>query len=84
MLVAALTDHRGKGYFVFKGGWEYTLLVGMVAVVPALVGPGRWSLDHAIGFEFFGLGWAGLSVAVGVLAAAGLMAVFYRPRATVS
>jgi len=84
MLVAALTDHRGKGYFVFKGGWEYTLLVGMVAVVPALVGPGRWSLDHAIGFEFFGLGWAGLSVAVGVLAAAGLMAVFYRPRTTVS
>ena len=31
MLVAARTDHRGKGYFVFKGGWEYVLLVAMVA-----------------------------------------------------
>lgn len=84
MLVAALTDHRGKGYFVFKGGWEYTLLVAMVAVVPALVGPGRWSLDHAIGLELFGIGWAGASLVVGVLAAVGLMAVFYRPRTTVS
>src|SRR5437868_2708441 len=32
MAVATLTDHRGKGYFVFRGGWEYTVLVGMVAV----------------------------------------------------
>jgi putative oxidoreductase len=84
MLVAALTDHRGKGYFVFKGGWEYTAMVAMVAVVPALVGPGRWSLDHAIGTEIFGFGWAGASLVIGVLAAAGLMAVFYRPQPTPS
>ncbi len=35
MLVATFTDHRGKGYFVFNGGWEYTVLVAAVAVVPA-------------------------------------------------
>nr|WP_257910826.1 DoxX family protein [Janibacter limosus] len=40
MAVAALTDHRGKGYFVFKGGWEYTLLVAMVAIGLAATGPG--------------------------------------------
>src|SRR5215469_4179718 len=23
MIVAARTDHKSKGFFVFKGGWEY-------------------------------------------------------------
>src|SRR5690606_22388260 len=27
MAVAMLTDHRGKGYFVFKGGSEYVIVV---------------------------------------------------------
>src|SRR6476620_492367 len=29
MTVAALTDHSGKGFFVFKGGWEYVGFVGL-------------------------------------------------------
>ena len=84
MLVATFTDHRGKGYFVFEGGWEYTILVAMVAVVPALIGPGRWSLDHLLGVNAFGLTWAVAAVVVGALATAGLMAACYRPRATTS
>lgn len=80
MLVATFTDHRGKGYFVFKGGWEYTVLIAMVALVPALVGPGRWSLDYAFGVEAFGLGWAFVALAAGVLGAASLLAVCYRPQ----
>ncbi|SEP10874.1 DoxX family protein [Trujillonella endophytica] len=79
MTVASLTDHRGKGYFVFKGGWEYTLLVGMVAVGLAAMGPGDWSLDHAFGWEPQGWGWALGAAVVGVVAAAGLLAVSYRP-----
>src|SRR5579875_4054590 len=27
MATAARTDHKGKGFFVFKGGWEYTGVV---------------------------------------------------------
>ena len=27
MATAAATDHKGKGFFVFKGGWEYTAVV---------------------------------------------------------
>lgn len=81
MLVAALTDHRGKGYFVFKGGSEYVLLVALVAVGVAALGPGRWSLDHALGLESMsgGVWWAVGSLVAGILAAGGLLAACYRP-----
>ncbi len=79
MLVATFTDHRGKGYFVFKGGWEYTVLVAMVAVAIAALGPGQWSLDHALGLELFGLGWAAAAAVGGAAAAAALLATSYRP-----
>ncbi|WP_459986724.1 DoxX family protein [Nocardioides sp. AN3] len=54
MAVAALTDHRGKGFFVFRGGWEYVALVGVFAAALASTGPGRLSLDHRLGW-----GWSG-------------------------
>lgn len=82
MLVAAFTDHRGKGYFVFKGGWEYTLLVAMVAVGVAIIGPGRWSLDEALGLDLSGPAWAAVATVGGVVAAVGLMAGCYRPART--
>src|SRR5580658_7983847 len=39
MATAARTDHKGKGLFIFKGGWEYTAVVGGVAAVIAALGP---------------------------------------------
>ncbi|MBF6207423.1 DoxX family protein [Streptomyces gardneri] len=81
MIVAMRTDHRGKGYFVFKGGWEYTLLVAMVAVGLAATGPGEYSLDAALGLDFAGVVWAGIAAVGGVLAAAALLALSYRPAA---
>src|SRR5262249_50765954 len=62
MTVATLTDHRGKGYFVFRGGWEYTVLVGMVAVGLAAAGPGAWSLDAVLHVQLGGLLWAGVAL----------------------
>ncbi|MCX4767718.1 DoxX family protein [Streptomyces sp. NBC_01275] len=81
MLVAALTDHRGKGYFVFKGGCEYVLLVALVAVGVASAGPGAWSLDGVLGLEVAGAWWAVGAAAAGAGAAAGLLAASYRPPA---
>jgi putative oxidoreductase len=72
MTVAAITDHKGKGFFVFKGGWEYVALIGVVAAGLVSIGPGRFSLDAAFGWHLRGLGWAGLAIVVGVVAAAGL------------
>jgi putative oxidoreductase len=75
MVVAALTDHQGKGFFVFKGGWEYVGLVGLVAVGIAALGPGKWSLDRAANWHLFGLDWAGAALIVGVASALALLVV---------
>ncbi|MRJ77250.1 DoxX family membrane protein [Aeromicrobium sp. SMF47] len=80
MAVAALTDHRGKGYFIFKGGVEYVVLVAMVAVGLAAVGPGDWSLDHALGLDVAGYGWAIAAAVTGIAGAALLMVTSYRPK----
>lgn len=79
MIVAALTDHRGKGYFVFKGGAEYVLLVAVVAIGVAAVGPGEWSLDDALGLDLAGAWWSLAAAVAGVLGATGLMVTCYRP-----
>jgi len=78
MLVAALTDHRGKGYFVFKGGWEYVALVALVATGLAAMGPGEWSLDHVLGLDLAGVWWAVIAAVGGALAATGLLLTFER------
>lgn len=79
MLVAALTDHRGKGYFIFKGGSEYVLLVALVSIGLAAAGPGDWSLDNALGLDLAGAWWAVVAAAGGALAAVGLLAFARRP-----
>ncbi|AGP61230.1 DoxX family protein [Streptomyces rapamycinicus] len=79
MLVAALTDHRGKGYFVFKGGCEYTVLVGVVAVALASAGPGAWSLDRLLGLDLAGALWAAFAAVAGVAAGLALLLTSYRP-----
>lgn len=81
MVVAMLTDHRGKGYFVFTGGWEYVLLVAMCAVALAVGGPGRWSLDQALGLSSSGLWWAAIAAFGGTAAALLLLVVSHRPAA---
>jgi putative oxidoreductase len=79
MLVAAFTDHKGKGFFVFKGGWEYVAVVGAVAVVLALIGPGSASLDAALGIERSGAGWAGAALALGLLGGGSFLLTFLGP-----
>ncbi|KRB75079.1 DoxX family protein [Nocardioides sp. Root190] len=79
MTVAIVTDHRGKGYFVFKGGFEYALLTAMLAVAMASIGPGAWSVDATLGLDLNGPLWALGAATLGVAAALGLLATSYRP-----
>ncbi|MET7452940.1 DoxX family protein [Streptomyces sp. NPDC005574] len=79
MTVAARTDHRGKGFFVFKGGWEYAGVVGGAAVALAALGHGRYSLDALLRRRHAGPGPALLAAALGTAGAAALLAACYRP-----
>jgi putative oxidoreductase len=80
MSVAAFL-HRDHGFFVFKEGVEYNLVMATIAVTVATITPGDYSLDHAwlSSWEWFGWRGTAISAGLGLLAAAGLLAVFYRP-----
>ena len=83
MAVALWVAHRGKGFFVMSDGWEYTAVLATVAVAVAMVGPGELSLDSVAGIDDVLDGWVGLAVSLGggLVAAALLLAAFYRPPA---
>lgn len=49
MLVASITVHRKNGLFTTNNGIELPLLYATAAVGVALIGPGRYSLDQALG-----------------------------------
>jgi putative oxidoreductase len=67
MTVAVIRVHLAKGVWVTEGGWEYNAV--LVAVVFALsgVGPGKWSLDHALSLNLHGTGWALAALGAGIL-----------------
>jgi putative oxidoreductase len=81
MTTAARTDHKGKGPFVFKGGWEYTAVIGGVASVVAGLGPGRYSIDGLRRRQRRGLWWALAAMVFGVASSTALLATSYRPAA---
>jgi putative oxidoreductase len=73
MLNAVYLIHWPKGFWVGNGGYEFNLLIAASAVALAATGPGRFSLDRAIGWDdniaglWWGLGVAGIAVVVAFL-----------------
>ena len=49
MLGAALIVHVGNGIMASDGGWELVGVIGAAALVLAVVGAGRYSVDHVLG-----------------------------------
>lgn len=84
MAVAFWSVHRKNGFFIFRPGegWEYVGTLAMIGLVLAIAGPGSASIDHTMDIDtaFDGGVGAGL-VAGGLVAAAGQLALFYRPDA---
>lgn len=52
MAVAVLKVHLGNGFFWTKGGYEYPLLWGVVALALVFAGSGKLSVDEKLGKEF--------------------------------
>ena len=78
MLVAARTDHRGKGWFITGSGAELVVTNAVVAVVLATVGGGRYTLDRALSLDLTGPGW-GVAAAVAAAVGAGFVLGLRRP-----
>ena len=79
LLIAGLLAHRPNGFFVFKDGYEYVLVLSVVSLALAVLGPGRFSLDNAAGSEITGWAGGGIALCVAVVATAGMLATFWRP-----
>lgn len=80
MTVAGVTVHRRNGFFIFKEGFEYVLILAVMSLVLGLLGPGTISVDSALGLSDSLAGALGVLIAAGgVLGAALLLAVSWRP-----
>jgi putative oxidoreductase len=75
MIVATFTDHRGH-FWIFDNGSEYVLTNAVVALALAFSGPGRYSLDHALGLDLAGNWWGVAAAAAAVGGAVFTLAVF--------
>lgn len=84
MGVAARSVHAENGFFITSEGWEYVMNLSVAAVALAGLGPGRWSLDEALGVNGLITGGRAAAVAAGLGAGAALaqLALFYRAPAS--
>lgn len=51
MLGAIIAVHRPKGWWNQNGGMEFPAVIAVIALVIVLTGPGRYSLDGALGLD---------------------------------
>jgi putative oxidoreductase len=81
MLVAAHTVHRANGFFSVRSGWEYNLILAVIGATVGITGAGAYSMDHLLRIVWVFSGWWGalISIAGGLVAGIGQLAVFYRP-----
>jgi putative oxidoreductase len=83
MLTAIGVVHWAKGFWNSAGGYEFNLVLLTVAISVAATGPGRFSIDRAIGWDdnISGSWWAlGVAAAAAAIAFVNLSVVRRRER----
>ncbi|HXR11049.1 MAG TPA: DoxX family protein [Gaiellaceae bacterium] len=74
MVVAVGSVHWKNGFFSGNGGYEFNLVLWSAAVALAATGPGRFSVDRALGWDDNLSGvWWGAGALVASLAVGGLV-----------
>jgi putative oxidoreductase len=69
MISASVAVHLKKGLWNTNGGYELPLVYATAAASVVFTGPGRYSLDRAIGWDLAGVGWGMSAIALGLAAA---------------
>jgi putative oxidoreductase len=71
MTAAVITVHFAKGLWNTGGGYEFNLTLAAAAFAVAAIGPGGWSLDHALSISMHGVLWGIGALVVGSLGGVG-------------
>lgn len=67
-MIVAATPNSSNGLWAHLGGCEVPVIYAGLGVVIALTGPGRFSLDNALGLHALSsLGWGAAAIVVGVV-----------------
>ena len=75
VMLNAVAVHWRNGPWASNGGWELPFTYAAVAAGLGFTGPGRFSLDRALGWSLSGDGWGLVAAAVGTAAALGILAL---------
>jgi putative oxidoreductase len=67
MVNAMISVHAPKGVWNQDGGVELPLVYSTIAAMFAFAGPGTWSIDNAVGLDFFGIMWGLVTISVAVI-----------------
>jgi putative oxidoreductase len=81
MVVAVGSVHVRNGFFSTNGGYEFNLVLWASAIAVAASGPGRFSIDHALGWvdNLSGVWWGVGVLAVSVLGGLAVLALRETP-----
>lgn len=74
MLSAAIAAHGEQGLWVENDGYEYPLVLIVVALTVTLAGPGAHSIDAVLGLSLEGATWTAVTAGLGSVSALGLLA----------
>lgn len=69
MIVAIVTVHWQKGFFIAEGGFEFNLVLMTAAASLAFAGAGSYSIDALIDWDLAGTEWGLAALGLGVLGA---------------
>lgn len=75
MTSAAIGVHRPNGFWNSNGGMEFPLSLAASAAALAFTGPGRYSIDRAIGLRDWGVAWGLIALVVGIVAGSVVLAL---------
>ncbi|MFD5326497.1 DoxX family protein [Streptomyces sp. NPDC127092] len=82
VMTVAVTVKLPHGLWVQNDGYEYPLVLVVLPAVLTLTGPGRWSLDAAVGLTPWSAWWTLVAVTGGVGSALVVRALLHRPAPT--
>jgi putative oxidoreductase len=74
MTTAAIAIHLKNGMWNTNGGMELPVVYATASATLAFVGPGRYSLDRALGWDLAGVPWGVGAIVLGLVASSVVLA----------